>query len=44
MALRDVFEAPTVAGIALGVQQLLIAEISELSDEEAARMVDSNTI
>jgi acyl carrier protein len=40
LALRTVFEHPTVAEIAEEVLRLLVAEVSALTDEEATRLID----
>ncbi len=39
LPLRDLFENPTVAGMANAVEQLLVAEIEGLTDEEAERLL-----
>ncbi len=38
LALREVFQNPTVAGIAAQVEQALVAELDVLSDEDAERL------
>jgi acyl carrier protein len=40
IAMRSVFERPTVVEIAAEVEQLLVAELSGLSDEEATRLIN----
>jgi len=39
LTLRDLFDAGTVAGLAERIEELLIAELSNMSEEEALRMV-----
>jgi acyl-coenzyme A synthetase/AMP-(fatty) acid ligase/acyl carrier protein len=39
LPLRDLFEAPTVARLAMVVEELIIAELEGLSDEEAASLL-----
>ena len=39
LALRTLFEAPTVAQLATVIEQALLAEIEEMSDEEAAGLI-----
>jgi hypothetical protein len=36
--IRALFTAPTVEGLARTVEDLLLAELAEMSDEEAARL------
>ena len=38
--IRTVFDHPTVAALATAVEGLLVAELSGLSEAEAARLVD----
>jgi hypothetical protein len=41
LALRSVFKAPTVAGIAAEVERLLDAKLAALSDEQARSLLTS---
>ncbi|MFC7644153.1 phosphopantetheine-binding protein [Streptosporangium lutulentum] len=41
--IRALFARSTVAGLAVTVEELLIAELSELSDEEAARLMETGS-
>ena len=41
LPLRHIFEAPTVAKFALVIEDALLTEIEELSDEEVQRFIDS---
>jgi amino acid adenylation domain-containing protein len=40
LPLRTLFEAPTVAQMATALEQLLLAQIEELSEEEAASLIE----
>ena len=45
LALRSLFEQPTVAGLAAQVDELLYEKLAELSDEEALDLVaQMNTV
>ena len=35
------FDAPTIAKLAIAIEEILIAELDELSDEEALRLAES---
>jgi acyl carrier protein len=41
LPLRDIFQNPTVAGIASQVEQAMVADLDVLSDEEAERLADA---
>jgi len=41
LALRHVFEAPTVAGISVEIEQLLRTELEAMSEEQASSILDS---
>ena len=40
LSLRRFFEAPTIAELAVAIEEKLVQEIQELSDEEAARLAE----
>ena len=40
MSLRRFFDAPTIADLAAAIEDLLVREIGELSDEEARRLAE----
>jgi amino acid adenylation domain-containing protein len=42
--IRMVFDRPTVADLAVGIEELLIEQLSALSDAEAARLLDSEEV
>ena len=42
LPLRILFAAPTIAQMANSIEELLLAQIEELSDEEAASLVDGS--
>jgi len=39
--LRDLFDRPTVAEMALSIRQLVIADLDAMSDEDAERLARS---
>ena len=41
--IRALFARSTVAGLAVTVEELLVAELSELSDEEAVRLMETRS-
>ena len=41
--IRTLFARSTVAGLAVAVEELLVAELSELSDEEAVRLMETGS-
>ena len=43
LQLRTLFEAPTVAGFAVAVEQALIDQIEQLSDEEAEQLLNDSS-
>jgi acyl transferase domain-containing protein/acyl carrier protein len=43
LALRILFEMPTAADLALVIEDLLIAEVEELTEEEAVRLIESDS-
>jgi hypothetical protein len=42
MPLRTLFDKPTIAELALVVEQALIEKIEEISDEDAERLLQTN--
>ena len=42
MPLRSLFDNPTIAGLALVIEQALIEKIEEISDEDAERLLNRN--
>jgi len=42
MPLRSLFDNPTIAGLALVIEQTLIEKIEEISDEDAERLLNRN--
>jgi amino acid adenylation domain-containing protein len=40
LPLRDVFDRPTPAGLAVSVRELMLRELDQLTDEEVARQLD----
>ena len=42
LPLRSLFDNPTIAGLALVIEQALIEKIEEISDEDAERLLNRN--
>jgi hypothetical protein len=44
LALRQLFEAPTIRLLAAKIEQLIIAKIEAMSDDEALRLLEQENI
>jgi len=43
LSLRSLFDAPTVSGLAVQIEALLVAKLEAMSEAEAQRLLDAST-